>query len=82
MVSFFFHLQVIHNLQTAFADRPEVLVTVVALSQSFESLYKSEVSYACLFLQDLAFYVQGWIILAVTVLIIASIVVSLMYLRA
>uniref|UniRef100_K3YP80 PHD-type domain-containing protein n=4 Tax=Setaria TaxID=4554 RepID=K3YP80_SETIT len=35
--------EVIHNLQTAFADRPEVLVMVVALSQSFESLYKSEV---------------------------------------
>ncbi|CAN6230676.1 unnamed protein product [Urochloa humidicola] len=35
--------EVIHNMQTAFADRPEVLVMVVALSQSFESLYKSEV---------------------------------------
>ncbi|KAL5671532.1 hypothetical protein ACJX0J_015838, partial [Zea mays] len=33
---------VICNLQTAFADRPEVLIMVVALSESFESLYKTE----------------------------------------
>ncbi|AQK60163.1 PHD-finger family protein isoform 2 [Zea mays] len=35
--------EVICNLQTAFADRPEVLIMVVALSESFESLYKTEV---------------------------------------
>jgi len=32
--------EVIHNLQTAFGDRPEVLVMVAALSQSFESFYR------------------------------------------
>ena len=42
------YLQVICNLQTAFADRPEVLIMVVALSESFESLYKTEVRYFCL----------------------------------
>ncbi|WVZ77525.1 hypothetical protein U9M48_025383 [Paspalum notatum var. saurae] len=35
--------EVIHNLQTAYADRPEALAMVVTLSQSFESLYKAEV---------------------------------------
>ncbi|KXG29684.1 methyl-CpG-binding domain-containing protein 9 isoform X2 [Sorghum bicolor] len=35
--------EVIRNLQTAFADRPEVVVMVAALSESFESLYKAEV---------------------------------------
>ncbi|KAL5227290.1 hypothetical protein ABZP36_015555 [Zizania latifolia] len=33
---------VIHNMQTAFGDRPEVLAMVIKLSQSFESLYKAE----------------------------------------
>jgi hypothetical protein len=58
------YLQVIRNLQTAFADRPEVVVMVAALSESFESLYKAEVCYSCLSLYDLAFYVQGCVILA------------------
>ncbi|KAL6629999.1 hypothetical protein ACP70R_029764 [Stipagrostis hirtigluma subsp. patula] len=35
--------EVIHNLHTAFADRPDVVEMVVALCQSFESLYKTEV---------------------------------------
>ncbi|XP_062218444.1 methyl-CpG-binding domain-containing protein 9-like isoform X2 [Phragmites australis] len=35
--------EVICNLHTAFGDRPDVLEMVVALSQSFESLYKTEV---------------------------------------
>ncbi|XP_062223837.1 methyl-CpG-binding domain-containing protein 9-like [Phragmites australis] len=35
--------EVIRNLHTAFGDRPDVLEMVVALSQSFESLYKTEV---------------------------------------
>ncbi|KAG8070124.1 hypothetical protein GUJ93_ZPchr0006g43239 [Zizania palustris] len=35
--------QVIHNLHTAFGDRPDVFEMVVALSQSFESLYQTEV---------------------------------------
>ncbi|CAM0946371.1 unnamed protein product [Alopecurus aequalis] len=35
--------EVIRNLHTAFADRTDVVEMVVALSQSFESLYKTEV---------------------------------------
>ncbi|KAL5207727.1 hypothetical protein ABZP36_032162 [Zizania latifolia] len=35
--------EVIHNLHTAFGDRPDVVEMVVALSQNFESLYKTEV---------------------------------------
>ncbi|KAL6888819.1 hypothetical protein ACP4OV_009845 [Aristida adscensionis] len=35
--------EVIHNLHTAFGDRPDMVETIVALCQSFESFYKKEV---------------------------------------